>query len=59
MERFAQLGADIVKLWEQCGSDYLALQTLQEEEGRLEQTLEEKMERWEYLSDLAQRIAAQ
>ena len=23
MERFAQLGADIVKLWEQCGSDYL------------------------------------
>ena len=43
----------------QCGSDYLALQTLQEEEGRLEQALEEKMERWEYLSDLAQRIAAQ
>ncbi len=43
----------------QCGSDYLALQTLQEEEGRLEQTLEEKMERWEYLSDLAERIAAQ
>ena len=24
MERFAQLGADIVKLWEQCGSDYLS-----------------------------------
>ena len=43
----------------QCGSDYLALQTLQEEEGCLEQALEEKMERWEYLSDLAQRIAAQ
>ena len=24
MERFAQLGADIVKLWAQCGGDYLS-----------------------------------
>ena len=42
-----------------CGSDYLALQQLQEEQGRLETELEEKMERWEYLSDLAQRIEEQ
>ena len=42
-----------------CGSDYLALQKLQEEQGQLETALDEKMERWEYLSDLAERIAAQ
>lgn len=42
-----------------CGSDYVALQQLQEEETGLEAQLEEKMERWVYLNDLAERIAAE
>lgn len=40
-------------------SDYVALQTLQEAGTRLEAALEEKMERWVYLTDLAEQIAAQ
>lgn len=32
---------------------------LLEEKKKVEQTLEEKMERWEYLEDLAAKIAAQ
>lgn len=40
-------------------SDYVALQALQEEEGRLTASLEEKMERWLYLNDLAEQIANQ
>lgn len=37
-------------------SDYLALQKLQEEQGALESELEQKMERWVYLNDLAEQI---
>ena len=40
-------------------TDYVALQALQARQGELEAALEEKMERWVYLSDLAERIAAQ
>ena len=40
-------------------TDYTALQRLTEEKERLEAQLEEKMERWMYLSDLAERIEAQ
>lgn len=40
-------------------TDYVALQRLTEEKEALEQQLEEKMDRWMYLSDLAERIAAQ
>lgn len=40
-------------------TDYVALQRLTEEKEALEQQLEEKMNRWMYLSDLAERIAAQ
>ena len=40
-------------------SDYVALQKLQEEQAALEARLEEKMERWVYLNDLAEQIAAE
>jgi len=40
-------------------TDYVALQELQEKQSQLEDALEEKMERWVYLNDLAERIAAQ
>ncbi len=40
-------------------TDYVALQELQEKQSQLEAALEEKMERWVYLNDLAERIAAQ
>ena len=40
-------------------TDYTALQRLTEEKEVLEAQLEEKMERWMYLSDLAERIEAQ
>ena len=61
--------ADIARLEEQVAqkdeelcqnaTDYVALQRLTEEKELLEQQLEEKMERWMYLSDLAEKIAAQ
>lgn len=40
-------------------SDYTALQELTEQKEQLEEELSEKMERWVYLNDLAERIAAQ
>ena len=40
-------------------SDYVRLQELTEEKTTLETLLEEKTERWVYLNDLAERIAAQ
>ena len=40
-------------------SDYVALQKLQAEQAALEARLEEKMERWVYLNDLAEQIAAE
>jgi len=40
-------------------SDYVRLQELAEEKSALEALLEEKTERWFYLNDLAERIAAQ
>ena len=41
------------------GSDYVKLQELTEKQTRLSAELEEKMDRWMYLTDLAERIAAQ
>jgi len=41
------------------GSDYVKLQELMEEQNTLTALLEEKMERWVYLNDLAEKIAAQ
>ena len=40
-------------------SDYIRLQELMDEKSALEAQLEEKTERWLYLNDLAERIAAQ
>ncbi len=40
-------------------TDYVALQRLTGEKEALEQQLEEKMDRWMYLSELAEKIAAQ
>ena len=39
-----------------CGSDFVKLGELDREKQELEENLMEKMERWEYLSDLAARI---
>ncbi len=41
------------------GSDYVKLQALTEEQTAVNARLEEKMERWIYLTDLVERIAAQ
>ena len=40
-------------------SDYVKLQELSDKKGLLEQQLSEKMDRWVYLNDLAERIANQ
>lgn len=42
-----------------CGSDYGKLQDLTKDQQADQAALEEKMERWLYLTDLAERIAAQ
>lgn len=42
-----------------CGSDYGKLQDLTKDQQADQAALEEKMERWRYLTDLAERIAAQ
>ena len=41
------------------GSDYVKLQELTQQQTALSAQLEEKMDRWVYLTDLAERIAAQ
>ncbi len=42
-----------------CGSDFMALQKLQEELTALEEALEAKTERWMYLTELKEKIDAQ
>ena len=42
-----------------CGSDYGKLQELTKDQQADQAALEEKMERWLYLTDLAEKIAAQ
>ena len=42
-----------------CVSDYVKLQALQEKQQELETLLEEKMERWMYLTELKEKIDAQ
>ena len=44
---------------ETCGSDYVKLQQLQERQAELEALLEEKTERWMYLTELKEKIDAQ
>ncbi len=66
---FETIDADLAALEEQlaacekeqsaCGSDYVRLQELQKQQTELEQQLEEKTERWMYLTELAEKIEAQ
>jgi len=46
----------VEKAMGKCGADFVKLGELDKEKRELEETLMEKMERWEYLSDLAERI---
>jgi len=54
-EAIAQCESDIAAN----ASDYMKLQELSEKKEQLEAQLDEKTERWIYLNDLAERIAAQ
>ena len=54
-EKIADLDAQI----EQCASNYTKLSELMEEKRIQEQLLEEKMERWMVLNDLAEQIEKQ
>ena len=66
---FASIDGEIAALEEQlarcqeeqnnCGSDYIKLQQLQEQQAQLEAELDEKMERWVYLTELKEKIDAQ
>ena len=54
-EKIEKCDAEILKY----GSDFVKLRELGEERDRLEKELEEKMNRWEYLEDLNDRIISQ
>ena len=54
-EKIEELESEILKF----SRDFVKLNELSKEKEATEQMLEEKMERWEYLEDLAQKIAAQ
>lgn len=51
--------ADLDTQMSACGSDYVKLQDLTKEQDAAKAALDEKMERWMYLTDLAEKIAAQ
>ena len=58
----AQLEADLAACQAEqaaCGSDYVKLQELQARQAELEAALEEKTERWVYLTELKEQIDAQ
>ncbi len=50
---------EIDKEMKKCANDFVKLTQLHEEKNQLEETLMEKMDRWEYLSELAEKIKAQ
>ena len=56
IEKLEQEIADTEKAIASNSSDYVKLQELSDKKSELENKLEEKMERWVYLSDLAERI---
>ena len=61
-EEIAELEEKIETLEEQilkAASDYGKLNRLMQEKEEQEKMLEEKMERWVYLNDLAEKIEAQ
>lgn len=49
--------SDIESKIAECSSDYVKLQELSEKKINLENCLSEKMDRWVYLNDIAERIA--
>ncbi len=51
--------AECDRQMQECTDDYVKLQSILAEKSQLETQLEEKMERWIYLNELAQRIAQQ
>ena len=51
--------AQVVWQMEQTASDYVKLQELTDRQKQLEADLEQRMERWVYLNDLAERIERQ
>ena len=51
--------AECVDAQGRCGSDYVKLQELQARQVELEARLEEKTERWVYLTELKEKIDAQ
>ena len=55
----AETLSQLDKAMEDASSSYSRLQELMEEKEKTERILEEKMERWMYLSNLAEQIAAQ
>ncbi len=54
-EKIAELENSMIK----CASDFVKLNEITKEKEACEAALEEKMERWEYLEELAQRIRKQ
>ena len=54
-EALAQVEQDMTA----AGSDYVKVQELSDRQTALNAQLEEKMDRWVYLTDLAEKIAAQ
>ncbi|MCI6320863.1 MAG: ABC-F family ATP-binding cassette domain-containing protein [Clostridiales bacterium] len=51
--------AECIEAQGRCGSDYVKLQELQVKQAELEAKLEEKTERWVYLTELKEKIDAQ
>ena len=61
-DELARLEADLAACQAEqaaCGSDYVKLQELQARQAELEAALEEKTERWVYLTELKEQIDAQ
>lgn len=61
-EEIEQLEEELVKIEEEMGtvaSNYSKLQALSEQKEACQKQLDEKMERWMYLNDLAERIEAE
>lgn len=50
---------EIEREMKKCGSDFVKLTQLDEEKRQIEEALMERMDRWEYLSELAEKIDAQ
>ena len=57
IEALEEKAAGLDSQIEAAASDFVKLRQLMDEKSRLEAELEEKMERWMYLNDLAEQIA--